>query len=76
MERPEIDPRKVVHVVYTNWRGKTRVRRIYPIRIYWGKTEYHPEEQWLLEVWDIDKDAPRTYAMKDIHAWFVPENNA
>ena len=34
--------------------------------MYWGKTEYHTENQWLFDVWDLDKDASRTYAFKDI----------
>ena len=60
---------KEVRVVYTNWRGETAERVIQPIEIYWGKTEWHPEEQWLLKVWDVDRAAERCYAMKDIKEW-------
>lgn len=38
--------------------------------IYWGANEYHQEWQWLINAWDIDKDAMRTFALKDI---LVPE---
>ncbi len=60
-----------IKVRYTNYRGETAVRTIVPQRFYWGKTEYHPEEQWLVEVWDCERDAVRVYALKDIVEWFV-----
>lgn len=46
-----------VVVVYKNWRGETAERTIKPIEIYWGSTEWHKQEQWLLKVWDIEKNA-------------------
>ena len=55
-----------INVRYTNWRGETAVRSIVPLEIYFGKTDYHPEEQWLLRVWDVERDAERIYAFKDI----------
>jgi hypothetical protein len=57
---------RTLKVRYTNYRGETAVREIVPQEIYWGKTEYHPEEQWLLRVWDVEKGAERVYAFKDI----------
>lgn len=60
-----------IKVRYTNYRGETAVRTIIPIRFYFGKTEYHPHEQWLVEVWDVERNAMRVYALKDISAWFV-----
>lgn len=50
-------------VAYRNYRGEVAVRTFYPRRLWFGSTEYHPEEQWLLDVWDVDKDAERTYAL-------------
>ena len=61
-----IDGLKAIKVVYKNWRGEEAVRNIIPIGLYWGSTEYHKDKQWLLDVYDIDKDANRTYAFKDI----------
>lgn len=58
-------------VRYTNYRGETAVRTIIPIRFYFGSTEYHSHEQWLIVVWDVEKDAERVYALKDISQWFV-----
>src|ERR1700733_867278 len=60
-----------IKVKYTNYRGETAVRTIIPLKLYVGSTEYHPGEQWLLEVWDVERDALRVYALKDISEWFV-----
>ena len=61
---------QVVSIVYTNYRGETSVRRIIPKRVWFGSTEWHPEEQWLLDAIDVEKEAERSFAMKDIRAWF------
>jgi predicted DNA-binding transcriptional regulator YafY len=58
-----------VIIDYTNYRGERSERRIRPIEIYFGNNTYHPEPQWLLDALDVDRDLPRTFAMKDIHNW-------
>ncbi len=60
-----------IKVRYTNYRGETAVRTIVPISFYFGSTEYHKEEQWLVKLWDIERDAERIYALKEITEWFV-----
>ena len=60
-----------IKVIYTNWRNETAVRSIIPLKVYFGATEYHTQQQWLLEVWDIEKQATRVYALKEIKQWFV-----
>lgn len=40
--------KQIVNIFYTNYRGETLVRKIIPKKIWFGKTEWHPEEQWLL----------------------------
>lgn len=62
---------RTVTAVYTNWKNETEVRRFIPLELYFGKTEYHPEEQWLLLAWDLEKEAERTYALKDFHGGFT-----
>ncbi|QEP52215.1 hypothetical protein D9_0008 [Aeromonas phage D9] len=53
--------------VYKNYRGDVATRRVSrPFSIKFGSNEYHEEEQWLLEAWDLDKNLPRVFAMKDI----------
>lgn len=58
-----------VRILYTNHRGETAWRRIVPKRIWLGKTEWHPQEQWLLEAFDVEKQADRDFAMKEIKEW-------
>ena len=59
----------VVTIRYTNWRGETSKRKIIPIKIWFGCSEWHKEEQWLLKATDLEKSADRDYALKDISSW-------
>jgi predicted DNA-binding transcriptional regulator YafY len=58
-----------VVIDYTNWKGVRGTRTIEPLRMYWGRTNYHPESQWLLNAYDPVKKEVRIFAMKDIHSW-------
>lgn len=51
---------------YKNHRGEHGHRRVSPIRIWFGSTEWHPEPQWLLRAFDLDKDAERDFALSQI----------
>ena len=62
---------KTVRILYTNYRDETKVRTIIPIKLWFGSTDWHPEGQWLLDAFDIDKYANRSFAMKDIRSWFI-----
>lgn len=57
---------KSIRINYTNWRGETSERTIVPIEVWFGTTEWHPEEQWFLRAHDVDKDAVRDFALRDI----------
>ena len=59
----------VIKVLYKNWRGKVSERNIFPLSIFYGKTEFHKEEQWLMKVYDLDKKDYRVYSLKDIQEW-------
>ncbi len=59
-----------IQIVYTNYKGETSVRRIIPEKIYFGSNEWHQEAQWLVGALDVDKNSNRTFAVKDIRAWF------
>ncbi len=59
---PEVKP---VTLIYTNWKGETAPRRIIPRRVWWGSTEWHPEPQWLVTAFDMDKESERDFALKD-----------
>lgn len=60
---------KAAFIDYTNHRGKRSIRRVLPLRIEWGANDWHPEKQWLLIAFDLDRDGERSFAMKDIHSW-------
>lgn len=55
-----------VSFTYTNHRGITEERTIIPHRLYHGVSTFHPEPQWLLECYDMDRQAIRTYALSGI----------
>ena len=62
--------RNSVKIDYTNWKGVRRVRRIIPMSLSYGSTQYHPDEQWLMEAMDLeDNHSIKTFAVKDIHSW-------
>lgn len=70
----KVDNNRVLKLLYKNWKGETSVRRVQPVgNLYWGQTEYHKEDQWLFDVWDLDKEDHRTYAFKDIVSMLVYE---
>lgn len=56
-------------VMYKNWKGEIRMRIITPVYVWWGKTEFHPEEQWLLRATDEEKGEVRDFALKDMEPY-------
>lgn len=59
----------VVVIDYTNHRGERSERKVKPSLIRFGSSPWHKEPQWLLVAKDLEKDALREFAMKDIHLW-------
>ena len=57
---------KIVQILYTNWKGETRLREIIPINIEFKSTNWHKEEQWILTAIDVEKNEERGFALKDI----------
>ena len=51
---------------YTNWRGEWAIRYARPVRMFFGSTGYHADEQWLMEMVDLDKNETRVFAMRDM----------
>jgi hypothetical protein len=60
---PDVGP--AVRVRYTNWRGETADRAISPVKVWFGTTEFHPSEAWLLHCYDHGKTDWRDYALAD-----------
>lgn len=65
-----IENGKPIQIVYTNYKGETGLRKILPKEIHFGNNDWHVEPQWLLTAFDLEKNAERTFAMRDIRAWF------
>lgn len=74
-ERERTLERTAVLIKYRNHRGEVAWRRIAPLRVWHGSTEWHSEPQWLLRVWDFHKHAERDFAMADILSWPAPSVN-
>jgi predicted DNA-binding transcriptional regulator YafY len=68
-------PNAAITIDYTNYRGERGLRRIIPDQISFGSNEWHPELQWLLLAWDIEKQADRLFAVRDIHSWKIEERS-
>ena len=62
-----------VTIDYTNYRGETSTRRIFPVKLYWGTSPYHLQPQWLLKAIDVEKDLYRDFAVCSIHNLRLPE---
>jgi predicted DNA-binding transcriptional regulator YafY len=60
---------KSIKILYKNWKNETSIRHIQPIQIWYGSTEWHKEDQWLMKALDLDKDEERDFALKDIIEW-------
>jgi len=65
------DLAQMVRIDYVNYRGERSVRRVVPRPLYFGEVEWHPGTQLILDAWDVDKAAIRSFAVVDICRWGV-----
>lgn len=64
---------RLPHVLdYVNHRGERGTRSVQPRRAWFGGTEWHPEDQWLVECFDHDRGALRNYSIAGIQHWDQP----
>lgn len=61
-----------IKIEYCNHRGEIAWRRVVPDRIRYGGSEWHKEDQWILEAFDCDKGLTRSFAIKSILRWCFP----
>jgi predicted DNA-binding transcriptional regulator YafY len=54
---------------YTNHRGEKAKRRIVPLAIYLDVNNQWHGTAWILRAFDLDKQAIREFAMRDIDSW-------
>lgn len=60
---------QAVVIDYANYRAERTRRTIIPGDLYFGETAWRPGAQWLLDAYDVDRGATRTFALKDVHSW-------
>lgn len=58
----------VLSLHYVNHRGEHALRRVRPIRIWYGSTAWYSEPQWLIEVFCLDRLATRDFSLAKIVA--------
>jgi predicted DNA-binding transcriptional regulator YafY len=63
------EEQKIVEILYTNYRGETTLRKIIPQQISFMSSQWHPEPQWCLEAFDLEKQALRYFTCRDIKSW-------
>lgn len=57
--------RSSIQVVYRNYRGEVATRDISPEYVWYGVTDWHPKEGYLLHAYDHEKQAYRDFALAD-----------
>lgn len=57
---------KPIEFQYMNWKGDIGLRRAVPHSIEFASNEFHDRPQWLLRATCLDRNAERTFAMKDM----------
>jgi predicted DNA-binding transcriptional regulator YafY len=62
----ELKDGKPISFTYKNWRGESSRRTALPLRIWYGSSEWHPENQWFLRAHDMEKGEERDFALADI----------
>lgn len=75
MTDPASKAEPTVRFIYRNWRGEIAERRVTPIRVWFGVTDWHPTEQWFLEAIDAENGNFRDFALAEILT-FEPERNS
>jgi predicted DNA-binding transcriptional regulator YafY len=53
---------------YVNWQGEKAIRRVKPLKLWFGTSEFHPQagKAWFLVALDLDKNAERKFLVTDI----------
>jgi hypothetical protein len=51
---------------YKNYKDEVSMRKVIPEKVWFGHTEYHMDDQWILKAFDIEKQVDRNFAINDI----------
>ena len=56
-------PVQLLEFSYVNYKGIVGTRRVNPLSVRWGTSEWYSSPQWLLMCWDLDKQDRREFAL-------------
>ena len=57
---------QVIKFRYRNWKGSVSERTARVANLVYGTTEWHPQPQWLVQGFDMEKGAERLFALQDM----------
>lgn len=60
---------ELAKIYYTNYKGERGYRIVLPLEIRHGMTDWHPEPQWFIQAFDLEKRALRLFTLHDISDW-------
>ena len=66
----------ILTIDYTNWRRERGIRRIVPMYVWHGETDWHEGKQWFIRALDVERETERDFAISGIHGWPVPPEGA
>lgn len=56
-------------ITFTDSTGVERERCVIPQRVWFGSTEWHPDAQWLLDAYDMDRHAVRSFELARVRGF-------
>ncbi len=68
----EREKKQIVLIDYTNYKEERALRRVLPIKVFFGVTIRHPQPQWFLRALCLERQADRDFPLAKIHAWHLP----
>lgn len=60
---PDALPREPRRYRYRNWKGVVRVRTLAPLSVWFGRTEFHPDEGYLVRCYDFEDKKVKDFAL-------------
>ncbi|WP_155918188.1 hypothetical protein [Marmoricola sp. URHB0036] len=57
---------QVVELLYLDSQGRELTRHVVPDRIWFGRTDWFPEPQWLLDAFDVEHGHVRCFALEQV----------
>lgn len=67
------DESRIVSMDYVNYRHEYSHRLVIPELFWFGSTQYHDEDQWIMTAWDVERGVRRDFALRNCdfqnHEW-------